>query len=362
MSSASGFSAVADAPIPLTARGTSTVHLHEGRAPGDFHLTFEREGDGGYYAYFNGVQWTAPVKVTEGPTYRGGVNLAVDSRNQAHLAWGIELPADEYRVLYRSVNALAPGPIETVKDGADHPECAIAVDATDRIVVAGTTDAKIGMGLHSRESAGVWRSSLAPTPTARGCWAPAVACADGGRVYLAYRNRENDSPTYWNVWREGQWTDYRFVPGHKFQPFVRADGAACLLTANAHAFAQFMRIEPDRDGNYTVSTAAIAPKLGRLRGAHVGLAQTAHGTLYASHASIEYPDTLTKTVRPGDFFALHTSRDSGRSWSPAQRVAADVAGQGFGNIAANGDVLMAVWPDVRGGELHLRYRLWCEAE
>jgi len=362
MSSISISTAVIDEPIPFTSQGTSTIHLHEGRAPGDFHLTFEREGDGGYYTYFNGLQWTAPVKVTDEPTYRGGVNLAVDARNHAHLAWGVELPAGEYRVLYRSVSALAPGPIETVQAAADHPECAIAIDAASRIVVAGTTEANIGIGLHWRGPADVWKSSLAPTPTARGCWAPAVACADGGHVYLAYRNRENDSPTYWNVWREDAWTGYRYIPGHKFQPFARADGAACLLTANAHAFAQFMRIEPDRDGGYTVSTAPIAPKLGRLRGAHVGLARTARGTLYASHASIENPDTLTKTVRPGDFFALHASRDGGLSWSPAQRVTVDVAGQGFGNIAANGDVLMAVWPDVRGGELHLRYRLWRDAE
>lgn len=350
--------AVCDALIPNTERGTSTLFIEGGRGPRDFHLTFEREDEGGCYAYFDGGRWRPPLRVTETVASRGGVNIAVDSHNVAHLAWGEKRADGEHVLLYRSVADGQAGPVEVVQRHADHPECAIAIDAQDRIFIGGTTDSTIGIGLHWREGGGTWKSSLAPTPTARGCWAPAVACADGGRVYLAYRNRENDSPTYWNVWQDGRWTGFRFVPGHKFQPFARSAGADAMVTANAHREMQFMRISPDGRGDYTVRTAAIGPKLGRLRGAHVGLARNADGVLFATHASVEYPDTLTKTIRPGDVMVYHVSHDDGQTWGPAQRATLDPEGQGFGNVGANGRCVMLVWPDRRGGQLHLRYRLF----
>jgi hypothetical protein len=50
------------------------------------------------------------------------------------------------------------------------------------------------------------------------------------------------------------------------------------------------------------------------------------------------------------------SVDGGKTWKANRTVTKDRAGQGHGNVAANGNIVMMVWPDMRDG-LHLRYRL-----
>ena len=49
------------------------------------------------------------------------------------------------------------------------------------------------------------------------------------------------------------------------------------------------------------------------------------------------------------------SRDGGKTWTYNQPLAA-APGQGHGDLAVNGNTVLAVWPDIRGGA-HLRYSL-----
>lgn len=53
------------------------------------------------------------------------------------------------------------------------------------------------------------------------------------------------------------------------------------------------------------------------------------------------------------FFAV--SNDYGNNWKTF-RVTEDNTGQGWGSIAANGNKVLLIWPDMRGGK-HLRYSI-----
>jgi len=337
----------------------ATVRLIACRSPLEFHLTFEGTDGCGYYAAFDGKHWNEPRRVSAGRPYRSGVSLAADSTGRVHFAWGEKADGGAPCIYYRYLETGTLGPTEVVQPKADHPECDLALDRDDRLYLAGTSEAEVGIGFYLRWGKGDWRYTEAPTPPGgRGSWAPAIACAEGGRDYLAFRNREGDSSIWWSVWAEGRWHGCRQISGHKFQPAALADKEGVYFTAGAKDRLQFMHVMPDDAGDYMVSTASISRNRGRLRGSHVALAQTSCGSLFTSHSTLNYPDTLTKVVRPGDRFFYHISTNRGRTWSDARFPTNDTTGQGFGYIASNKTCVMAVWPDIRGGRKHLRFSLW----
>lgn len=106
----------------------------------------------------------------------------------------------------------------------------------------------------------------------------------------------------------------------------------------------------------------ISDHAGQLRGQAVGLAVTQSNAVYASYSSQNGAsgDINNKNVTGSAKSYYAVSRDNGQTWTEF-RATQDNTGQGWGNIAANGNWVMMVWPDARGGK-GLRYNLIEDAQ
>ena len=80
-----------------------------------------------------------------------------------------------------------------------------------------------------------------------------------------------------------------------------------------------------------------------------------HGPLGLSHSDMTNAESKERTIGAQHRFYYSFSRDGEATWTLNQPVAKQ-PGQGHGNLAANGEWVMRVWPDLRDGA-HVRYSL-----
>lgn len=339
---------ISERELPGAEGGSLTVHVEAGRGGKDFHVTFER--DGAHYVYFDGERWSAPVRVTGGRPFRSGVHLAIDRENNAHLAW-VEGGGDRRgTVKYRRIDRGRASAVEDVHGPQGWNECDIAIDARGRPVIAANTTTQSELAIYEKES-GAWRRTVLPSDNSLHKWAPSIVSADDDLLYVVFR-RKDAHPFTWQVRRNGVWTKDEATPWRSYEPNAIARGSG-LLASSMDGYVY--RIERRDEGFATSHIDVRETKRRVIRGQHVGIGFTDAGTLVLSHSDMRNDEQTDRTVEAVDRFYLSYSHDGGTTWTYNRPVATE-SGQGHGNLAVNGNWIMAVWPDVRGGA-HIRYML-----
>lgn len=341
---------ISDRPLPEATGGSLAVHVEAGSRERDFHLTFERNG--AFYVYYDGDNWGTPIQLTADRPFRSGVHLAIDSDNVAHTAW-VEGGGDRNgTVKYRWIRSGLPGPVENVHAPQGWNECDIAVDHSGRVVIAANTTTQSEMAVYERQTEGGWKQTVLPSDNTLHKWSPSIVFAEDDLLFVAMR-RKDAHPFTWQVRDKGVWTKDGATPWRSYEPNAIAHGRGIIASSmDGYVY----RVEK-RDGAFVTSHHDVrTTKRGVIRGQHVGIGRTTSGTLVLAHSDMKQPDQRDRTIDAAHRFYLSWSRDNGTTWIYNQPVAAE-AGQGHGNLAVNGNWIMAVWPDTRGGP-HLRYSLW----
>lgn len=338
-----------DLPVPGARGGSLTVHVEAGRRARDFHVTFERDGKG-RYIYFDGANWSSPLSVTNARPFRSGVHIAVDRSNTAHLAW-VEGAGDrEGTVFYRTVRDGKRGAIEKVHAPQGWNECDITVSPAGNPVIAANTTIQEELATYERSAAG-WKQTVLPSDNREHKWAPSIVWAENDLLFVASR-RKNAHPFTWRVRENGQWTKDAALPVRSYEPNAIAHGAG-MIAASLDGFVYF--VAQGGDDFVTSHRDVRATKRGIIRGQHVGIGLTRGGTLVLSHSDMANEPSTDRTIGRQHRYYYSYSRDLGQTWTLNQPVAPE-PGQGHGNLAANGDWVMLVWPDIRE-PAGLRYAL-----
>ena len=329
-----------DLALPGAVGGSLTIHVEAGRAERSFHVTFEREGKG-QYVYFDGAQWSELIVVTRSAPFRSGVHLAIDGQNVAHLAW-VEGTGDRQgTVFYRTVRNAQAGPLEKVHAPQGWNECDIAVSSTGQAVIVANTTVQPELACYERTENG-WVGTKLPSDNREDKWAPSVVWADDDLLFVASR-RKDRHPFTWRVRDNGQWTKDAAVPARSYEPNGIPYGAGMI----ASSLDGYVYIIEKRGGEFVTAHRDVRMmKRGIIRGQHVGIGLTRAGTLVLCHSDMRHEDQKLRTILPEHRFYYSFSRDLGKTWTLNQPVA-ETSGQGHGNLAANREWVMLVWPDVR---------------
>jgi hypothetical protein len=343
-------SVVSDRPVPGATGGSLTVHVEAGRGGRDFHVSFERNG--AFYVYYDGKTWSSPLQLTTGQPFRSGVHLAIDDDNVVHAAW-VEGGGDRKgTVKYRSIRNGRLGLVEDVHAPQGWNECDIAIDHDGRPVIAANTTTQSELAIYERADSAEWKQTVLPSDNTLHKWAPTIVSADDGLLYVAFR-RKDAHPFTWQVRDKGVWTKDAALPWRSYEPNAIALGSD-LIASSLDGYVY--RVEK-RDGTFVTSHHDVRTiKRGVIRGQHVGIGRTTAGTLVLAHSDMKRADQRDRTITREHRFFLSWSTDNGTTWTYNRPISPD-AGQGHGNLAVNGDWIMAVWPDIRGGP-HIRYALW----
>lgn len=337
-------------PLPGGEGGGLTVHVEAGRRARDFHVTFEQAAGGAYYVHFDGANWSAPIELTAGRPFRSGVHLAIDAANTAHAAW-VEGGGDRRGTLrYRSICDGRAGAVEDVHAPQGWNECDIAVDPTGRVLIAGNTETQQELAVYGRTGDG-WVRTVLPSENTLHKWAPSIVAVDSDLLFVAFR-RKDAHPFVWQARVGGGWTMDAATPWRSYEPNAIPHGRG-IIAASMDGFVY--RVEHRDNGFVTSHHDVRATRRGVIRGQHVGIGRTDRGTLVLAHSDMRNEDQRDRTIDATDRFYLSCSRDDGATWIFNHPVA-DEAGQGHGNLAVQGNWIMAVWPDIRGGP-HVRYTL-----
>jgi hypothetical protein len=279
------------------------------------------------------------------------VHLATDEKNVAHAAW-VEGGGDRKGTLkYRPIREGKPGPTEDVHAPQGWNECDIAVDRSGRIVIAANTTTQNEIAVYERQAAGDWKQTVLPSDNTLHKWAPSVVFAEDDLLFVAMR-RKDAHPFTWQVRDRGVWTKDAPTAWRSYEPNAIAQGRG-IIAASMDGFVY--RVEKRGDTFVTSHHDVRTTKRSVIRGQHLGIGRTTSGTLVLGHSDMKQPDQRDRTIDPEHRFFLSWSRDNGTTWTYNQPVAPDT-GQGHGNLAVNGNWIMAVWPDIRGGP-HIRYAL-----
>lgn len=331
---------IRDQPIPGADGGWMTVHVEAGLAPKSFHVTCEKgdsiQGGLGHYLQFNGRIWSRLIPITADKPFRSGVHMAVDPKNGVHFCWGAN-----GKIHYRALIGSLLGPVEVVTD-AYWIQGDVAVTPDGGIFVAATPSEQLAV-VFERQGPGQWKRHELPH-TAK-IWAPTITAATNGDLFVVARENEGGSHAT-ACWKRsgGTWNDKAIVlPGHNFEANVQAlddgDFIATCYRSDRHPW--LLRSDGTRQ--------RIAATQGWARGQHVGLARTVDGiwwTSYSTQGGVDEALIQNRTVdqRWRSFFA--TSSDRGATWTQ-HPITQDESGQGWGNLAVNGEWVMMIWPDAR---------------
>lgn len=341
---------VSDQPLHGATGGSLTVQVEPGRPEGSFHVTFEH--DGAWYTSFDGSGWTEPVQVTAAAPFRSGVHLAIDDNNVAHAAW-VEGGGDRRgTVKYRRLEPDAkPGPVEDVHGPQGWNECDITLDHAGRPVIAANTTTQSEMAIYERQPHGVWHQTVLPSDNTLHKWAPSIVAAEDGLLYVAMR-RKDAHPFTWQVRDGGEWTKDEALPFRSYEPNAIAHGPGLI----ASSMDGYVYRVTKQDGAFVTSAVDVRTAKRRvIRGQHVGIGLTDAGTLVLSHSDMRNEDQRDRTIGPEHRIYISFSRDGGNTWTYNRALTVE-PGQGHGDLAVNGNMVLAVWPDIRGGK-HLRYSL-----
>ena len=142
------------------------------------------------------------------------------------------------------------------------------------------------------------------------------------------------------------------LPFRSYEPNAIAHGPG-LIASSMDGYVY--RVTKQGDTFVTSADDVRAAKRRVIRGQHVGIGLTDAGTLVLSHSDMANEDQRDRTIAPTDRVYVSFSGDGGKIWTYNHPLAAE-PGQGHGDLAANGNTVLAVWPDIRGGG-HRRYSL-----
>jgi hypothetical protein len=341
-----------DLPITAAKGGWIQVNLQSGTKGNDFHLTYE-SGKRGHYIYFDGKKWGAPVAITAGEPVRMGVPIAVDKDNVAHMCWS-EGGFGAGTIQYRRVARGLASPSETVTEFSSRHGCHLACDDKGQLFLVARAKADTDLTLFRRAGKGWAATKIPPSPTGHKIFDPRLASAGKGSLYLvSSTNRKplTGQPVIWWKYDGGTWTEPRLLAQHHFEMTI-------LPTADGFIGAS---MRSDKLPYLTTSRderTKISDKPSKLRNGTFGLARTKAGTLYVGHTTQNGApggSIHNRAVAATDVFYYAVSSDGGHTWED-RRATEDSSGQGWGTLAANGNTVMLVWPDNRGGG-GLYYRL-----
>src|SRR5690606_37056979 len=275
--------------------------------------------------------------------------------NVAHAAW-VEGGGDRRgTVKYRQLRpGKKPGRVEDVHGPQGWNECDITIDHDGRPVIAANTTTQSVMAVYERQPDGRWSQTVLPSDNTLHKWAPTIVAADEGLLYVAFR-RKDEHPFVWQVRDGGTWTKDAALPFRSYEPNAIAHGPGLIASSMDGYVYRVTR----KAGTFVSSADDVRTAKRRvIRGQHVGIGLTDAGTLVLSHSDMRNEDQRDRTIAPGHRIYMSFSRDGGKTWTYNQPLAAE-PGQGHGDLAANGNTVLVVWPDIRGGQ-HLRYALFEE--
>jgi len=349
---------VIDQAIPGAEGSWMTVHVEAGRKPRSFHVTHEKgatvQGGLGHYIHFDGQSWGAPIQITEENPFRSGVHMAIDGKDNVHFCWG----ADK-KIKYRALIDGKLSSIEIVTD-AYWTQGDVTVTSDGRVYVAATPTEKL-MVVFERQGPGQWNRQDLPHEFK--VWAPTITATPKGNLFVVARE-DNGSPNghatlFWKR-IDGRWNEKpSSIAAHNFEANVYALNDTDFLISCYRAGG---RVYQDDRTHWVVwpdnTRSQISRNKGQARGQHVGFARTDDGKWWASCSNQgESKEALledrTVDQRWRSFYAI--SSDQGKTWTE-YCVTGDESGQGWGNLSANGNWVMMLWPDAR--ENRIRYNLF----
>lgn len=346
---------VIDRQIPGTSGGDLACHVEAGTNSGDFHVTYEVEGEGTYYVYYDGSGWETRINVHTDRAFRSGTHMAIDNNNNVHFAWcpgGYSFTgsggSDRNEPLkYRKLSGTVLSSIEIVNSSQGWNECDIAWDKLNsRPIIAANGNVQPEMCVYEKTGA-IWtKKSLPNTVGSLDRWAPTIVCTDQGRIIVGYRYKDGHPFTYTVREPDMTWISEE-SSSRTYEPNAIPISEG-LISASAQGNVQ--QLIRTADNTYFALVPSFG-SVGYLRGVHCGLAMTSNSNLYVCYSNQTNSDIKDRTINTGDQYYYKISSDEGTKWESVQTVTNDNSGQGHGNCAANGNWVMFVWPDMRGGSI-----------
>jgi len=337
---------VKDRPIPETEGAGMTVHVEPGTNDSDFHITFWNEAI--TYAHYDGRSWSSPIKVAENWPFRSGAHMAIGPDNAAHLSW-VQGGDDRHgTVMYCKINDGRIEEIQPVHSPQGWNECDIALNSLGEPTIVANTDVQSQMAVYEQTSSG-WSKTVIPSNNGLDKWAPTIAFANDDLLLVAHR-RKDRHPFVWSARDNGVWTIDNATPWRSYEPNAIPFQNG-ILAASMDGFVYKVQ---KRNGAFATSALnARETKRGIIRGQHVGIGLTDDGVLFLGHSDMSNDNPRDRKIGDESRIYYSYTPDQGLNWTYNVPVSQD-AGQGHGDLAANGSDVMIVWPDIRNGN-HLRF-------
>jgi len=270
-------------------------------------------------------------------------------------------------------------PVETVSKGLEKKQLPgwgmfdIIVDPLDDtpMIAADTGRTSEWMAVWKQNDQGVWDSEVLP-------WHPDIG-QDGyraevsfahdtaGNVFLAYRqktriNGADHSLSWVSRNSQGEWLKEGHGKKHTSDPrAIMTPHGVVVGTGTRRGVEVFER---QADGNFALvhsltDNEVADPEPGHIRGARPWVAyDTKKDEVYYCYSTQNGSSRSNdRFVEGGDCIYYTISKDGGKSWGSSTKLSNNHSGQGFPDCAAHNGSIMVVWPDMRGGEVHLRYSI-----